>query len=268
MIDWKIKNNVISELILDGDNIIYPWGIETADSSAFFSLERNVGYRYEVINSSYNKKNNLYEYKVETKMFEGGFVLTGKDYLKDNLINRKVSLECLEDSFFMDFVMRYRFKKEFFQYAVINNKIIEHKCSNIYFQYPVKTVSLIGEKYNISIKIIDYYCSEFMNPYMYVRDHEDEWVVHVRMIPINWEKIVIKLCNNWYKTKPLPQRFSNIILKSNRLKQYLLYHNEKTPYNNCILKIINPNAFPMIKLCKGSKIKWDVNLDIVTKDNK
>lgn len=30
------------------ESIIYPWGVETADSDGFFSLEQGVGYRYRV----------------------------------------------------------------------------------------------------------------------------------------------------------------------------------------------------------------------------
>ena len=49
MIHWKIKNNTIHQLFADKSNLIFPWGIETADSSAFFSMEEGVGYRYRVL---------------------------------------------------------------------------------------------------------------------------------------------------------------------------------------------------------------------------
>jgi hypothetical protein len=46
---WHISHGVIDGVYVGGINIIYPWGIETADRSAFFSLERGVGYRYTVL---------------------------------------------------------------------------------------------------------------------------------------------------------------------------------------------------------------------------
>ena len=40
MLNWEIENNVIQKLFYNNQNIIKPWGFETADSSAFFSLEK------------------------------------------------------------------------------------------------------------------------------------------------------------------------------------------------------------------------------------
>ena len=46
MLSWTVNDGVIKELRKGGENIIFPWGIETADTLGFFSLEKNVGYRH------------------------------------------------------------------------------------------------------------------------------------------------------------------------------------------------------------------------------
>jgi hypothetical protein len=266
MISWAINNNVISELYLNNRNIISPWGIETADSSAFFSLEKDVGYRYECINEDYKVNRDGYCYDIENRMFEGRWRLTGQDTISNNSVLREVKLLCLEDSYLMDFVMRFRFKKIYIKYAFINDIKIVHKNTNIYHQYPVDKVELCGFDFDVIITIKDLITTNKMSPFMYVRDNGDEWVVHVRMLPIQWDKEVIKLCNHWYETKPLPLYISNALLKSRSLKDFLWYHNEKKPYKNKILKFINPNAFPMVLLPKGTVLKWKIETRICLKE--
>ncbi len=124
----------------------------------------------------------------------------------------------------------------------------------------------MGSRFHLKISIQDFYCPSRMKPYMYVRDHEDEWVVHLRMLPVVYDKVVIKLCNNWYKTKPIPQMIASVLLASKFIKKYLWYHNERLPYNNRLLKIVNPNAFPMVKLDKGDKLKWSTKMEIIDKE--
>ncbi len=269
MISWEIKNKVVNKLFYKGYNIIYPWGVETADSSAFFSLENGFGYRYKVISEKYEIRNNVYSANLKVKMKEGLWSLNITDSIIDGttVINRKASLICLEDSYFMDFVLRFRVKKEYVKSANINGEEFYHKNTNIYYQYPVEEVVLIGEKgFDIRISIIDKKVPDKMKPYMYVRDLNDEWIIHVRMLPNEYDKEVIKLCNNWYKTKPIPQFLSKLILLNNKIKRNLWYRGEFSPFKSKILRFVNPAAFPMVKLLKGTILMWDVDFQIIDKN--
>jgi hypothetical protein len=267
MLKWKIDKNVISELYYEGQNIINPWGFETADSSAFFSLEKGVGWRYEKLEEIYDFDDFSFKANLTTQMQEGKWKLNIDDkIIDDKIIERRVEAIILENSFFMDFVMRFRFKKEFIEYAKIDNKIIYHKNTNIYYQYSVEEVFLKGKEFDIKIGIIDKIVPEKMEPVMYVRDNNDEWVVHVRMIPKKCDKEVIKICTRWAGTRPLPQKLSNVLLKWKWLRKQLWYRGEKQPYK-CRLfrKFINPCAFGMVKIKKGSKLMWKVKLEIIDK---
>lgn len=264
MIKWQITNNIISKLFINDQNIIKPWGFETADSSAFFSLEKNVGYRYNILKETSASNSETNNGEIVVKMREGKWKLIHEDkIINNNTIHRKYDLKCLEDSFFMDYVTRFRFKKEFFKKALIDDKTFFHENTNIYHQYPVDEVKLFGKKnYDVVIKTIKSSVPEGMKSFMYVRDREDEWIVHSRMLPIRFDKNVIKLCNEWFKTRPIPNIFTKIVLKNKKWKNNLWYRGEFSAFRSKWLRFINPAAFPMIKHKKGTVLSWHVEFKV------
>lgn len=262
MLSWKINNNVISELHHNGANIINCWGAETADSSAFYSKEDGYGYRYVLLNEESNKTKKKFNSFSHVRMFEGEWLLKSKSSLNFNSINRKLHLECLEDSYFMDFVMRFRFKKSVVKSVFINNIEYFHKNTNIYYQYPVDYVLINGINFKAKIQIVDSLIPDGMRRFMYVRDNGNDWIIHVRMLPERCDKCVIKLCNNWYKTRPIPQSLANLLLTSDIIKNNLWYRGERSKFKTKILRFINPAAFPIIKLKKGTNLFWNVNLTL------
>jgi hypothetical protein len=264
MLKWKIDKNVIFRLYYKNKNIINPWGIETADSSAFFSLEDGVGYRYEIEKEDYQIDDRSYKAGLTTQMKEGVWKLNIDDKLEENSVIRRVEVTTLEDSMFMDFVMRFRFKKELIEYAQIDNKIYYHNNTNIYHQYPVDSVYLQAKGFGINISVLDKIVPNTMEPVMYVRDNKDEWIVHVRMVPKEWDKEVIKICTAWAATRPLPQFISKPLLAIKYVKNALWYRGERAPFKNIVIRrFLNPAAFGMVKVPKGSNLMWHVKMEIV-----
>lgn len=261
MMKFVIKNNVIWSLEFNDENFIKPFGIETSDTSSFFSLESNVGYRYNEIEEKCNYNNLYYEYEKTIEMHDGKWKLHGVEEIDGNRLVRTAKVICLEDSYFIDFVMRFRVKKDYFNFAYISDRQIPHMCTNVYYQYPVDYVHLDG-KYKVDIKVIDCKVPVKMAPYMYVRDHEDEWVIHARMLPQDSERKVIKLCNSFCKTRPIPQWMTNILCSNEKVYDYLKYHNERTPYTNKIMRRISPNAFPLVLVKKGEELSWTIEMTI------
>lgn len=258
--EFKIIDRVINELTFKNKNIILPWGIETADMDSFFSLEKGIGYRYEegYFKEDFSRKQ--YHYETEIKMKFGHWKLEGTEHIEnDSQIVREATLTCLEDTWLMDFVMRFRFPREQFSIAEIAGKTIEFQGTNIYHQYPIDEVYLSGKTLQCRIKVIDKRCHKKLQPVMYVRDsNHDEWIVHVRMIPVCSDIEIIKLCNSWYKTKAIPHWLSRIILKSEYLKKRLWYAGERKEFKSKLMRFINPNAFPMVRLKKGERLTWKV----------
>jgi hypothetical protein len=97
-----------------------------------------------------------------------------------------------------------------------------------------------------------------MKGHVYLRDGEDAWVLHVRMLPVAWDKAVIKLCSRWFGTRPLPQWASALLLRVPRVKDALWYRGERRPWRNRIACIFSPNAYPMVRIKKGEVLHWDV----------
>ena len=264
MLDWKINKNVIAELYHSGENIINPWGFETADSSAFFSLEKGVGYRHQKLSEVYSSSDEAYNAKITTKMKEGKWDLVIADYIQDRTVVRKAELVTLEESVFMDFVMRFRFKKEFIEYTEIAGRKYYHHNTNVYYQYQVDHVFLKGKGFDIKISVLDANVPLKMEPVMYVRDQLGEWVVHVRMVPREWEKEVIKLCTVWAVTRPLPQWLSKPLLSIPRIKEALWYRGERRPFKSRIVRrLLNPAAFGMVSVPKGNSLMWQVKMEII-----
>lgn len=264
MLKWNIDKNVISALYYKGTNIINPWGFETADSSAFFSLEKGVGWRYKKLEETYDFDDLNFKANLTTQMQEGKWKLSIDDKIEENTILRKVEATTLEECFFMDFVMRFRFKKEFIEYAQISDTTYYHNDTNIYYQYPVDKVFLKGKGFDINISIIDKIVPEKMEPVMYVRDNKDEWVVHVRMVPKKWDKEVIKICTAWAGTRSLSQFISKPLLSIKAIREALWYRGERSPYKCRIFRrFINPCAFGMVKVKESSKLMWHVKMEIV-----
>lgn len=262
--NWLIKDNVISKLIVNDEDIINPWGIETADSSSFFSLENNIGFRYAVINKNHihDERNN--KLSIEAKLKEGQIRLDIDEKIETNkIVIRNCNIKCLADSYFMDFVMRFRFKKKFIQYAQIAGKEFYHKNTNIYYQYPVDSVFLKGTGFDAKITIVDAETSDKMKVFMYVRDRGDEWIVHARMLPQVVDRYVIKLCSKWFQTRPLPQILTKMILKNEATKSKLLYRSERSPYVGKINRFFSPNAYPLVRLNEGQKLSWSVKVEIL-----
>lgn len=267
MISWNISNNVIDSINFRGANLINPWGFETADSLAFFSLETGYGYRYKLLKEKNYIDHGIFRGYREVQMPEGKWELNFCDkIIGARKVERIVELNCLSDSILMDFVLRYRVKKEFVDHALINGIKILHTNSNIYHQYAVNEVTLVGlDDLNYHFKIDEMKLAGGMTANMYVRDRGDEWIVHVRMMPTLYEKKVIKLCNSWAQTRPIPDWMTQILLKNNKIQNALWYRGESKPYTNRIMRIINPVAFGMAKLREGEMLKWKVIFEILPK---
>jgi hypothetical protein len=256
---WSVGDLTINQLRLEGEDIIYPWGVECADRSTFFSLERGVGYRYDVLEQEQHASEKSNRYSLRVSAADGEWTLKGTDKLLTDKITREVKLECIEPTLLMDFVMRFRFRKEHFDLATIAGTSIRHTDSRRNHQFETDSVRLHGDSCDARISVQEHSAPEKLTPHMYVRDQSEEWVVHARMLPNMADEEVIKLCNSWAGTRPLPQWVSDRILSSERIKSALWYRGEREPFENAVLARINPNAFPLVRLDRGQHLSWSVD---------
>ena len=259
-----IKNSVINALDLKPAINISPFGLETADSSTFYSLEDGVGYRYGsyLIQDNYKDQSRK---RIERVVARDGEWLIDLDeaVINSNTIMRKAKLTALKDSYLMDFVLRYRFPKAEFETATIARNTLNHKSTNIYHQFDVFKVKLVGEGRKVVINLDNFTCPDGFKPTMYVRDSKDEWVVHVRLFPVKWNKEIVKVCSAWAGTRSLPRFVSRILLSSDVFRANTWYRGEKKPYSNkIILKFFNLVSFGLVKLNEGDAVELETSLVI------
>jgi hypothetical protein len=258
------KKGFVEKLFIKNKNIIFPWGIECGDSSSFFSLTEK-GWRVDKKFLKKIIKENSTKGNVQIRMSEGLLNLNYEDKFESKIITRKATLRALKDSYLMDFVVRYRFKKKFFKYAKINNRKIYHNNSNKYYQYPVKKAFLVANGFKVKISFENYQTLENFKPVMYVRDYKDEWIVHCRLFPKKGGKEIVKLNTTWYN-RALPQRLSKFLLKSSFLKKIIWYRMERSPYPrwNFLFKyLLKPCGYEVSLLEKDKNIKLSTKMSIV-----
>jgi hypothetical protein len=181
-------------------------------------------------------------------MHDGKWKLDITEELKDDRIIRDHQLITLEDSWFMDFVSRFQFKKEFFDKVIIGNRELIHRNTNLYYQYPVDEVELSGKDLDIIIKAKETITIEKFKLNMYARDYPGLWIIHARLMPKKWDNEIIKICCSWYN-RAIPQRISDALLSSRRIKNFLWYRGERKQPGFPL------NAYAVVKLNKGEKLQ-------------
>jgi hypothetical protein len=189
-------------------------------------------------------------------MPEGFYNLNISEYLEKNRISRHFDLIPLEDSMFMDVVMRFQFRKAFFDKVLINGEELTHTKSNLYHQHEVSEVILIGADFNIIIRSNPSKFPKKFSRYIYARDFEDAWIIHVRLLPKIADKSIIKICRSWYN-RAIPPVFSDILLKSRLIKEFLYYRGERVVPNYPV------NAYDLCMIEKGDLISLDTEVEIV-----
>lgn len=250
--------NVLRELAVDGRNVIRPWGVEYADSSAFFSLEDGFGYRYEVLEKRETVSLPSRELREVVRMREGLVCLELSESLEGpRAYRRTCTLTCLEDTTLMDFVLRYRFLASDFPTGYVAGRALPFAGSGIYHQHPVSSAAVGNARYSIRVEAVGSLAPPSMKGCVYLRDGEDAWVLHLRMVPVRWEKEVLKLCSRWFGTRPLPQWVSKPLLRVPRVRRALWYRGERRPWRNRLAAVFSPNAYPLARLKKGEVLQWD-----------
>ena len=244
------KNYCIEQIVIKGENVIYPWGIETADAWAFFTQEWG-GYRHQILKQHGEEGDDFNCSEFVVQMREGRWHLKIDESWNTNTITRRHELVCLEDSWFMDFVSRYVFKSSSFQKAEIAGLIIPHQNYYRNYQHPVRQVRLFGADLEVTVDLIDVEAPEKFSPFMYVRGAQDSWVVHVRLFPANFERKVVKMVNGVKMATPIPQTLANILLAIPPIRNKIWYAGDHGDWSWPI------NGLGLVLLPKKSAIKLE-----------
>lgn len=121
--------------------------------------------------------------------------------VSDAVISRGVNYSINAKSRIYDFVSRFVvFSND--RNAVINNISIRHKCSNIYYQYPVSNVKVpIGDSCWLNFENNNSSNDDLFENVFYIRDESvdagmKKWIVHHRkIVKPEVAELIIRCCN-------------------------------------------------------------------------
>jgi len=223
-VEWH--NGLLKSLNYSGVKCL-DWGAETADRLSFFSLtDKPVGCEIKNLREPSHSMSCASRF-VEVDMAEGRWNLEITSTIDSNRIVVSQTLTCQDTSIFQDFVMRFKFKKDSFEYGEIGGVRIPHKNSNKWYQYPVNKVSLNGVSGAVKISVLSAQTQNKFTQEMYIRDERDYWIVHARLMPIEpCDYYWIKWSNRFF-TLSLSDRLSRILISLPKLKHLLWYMSER-----------------------------------------
>jgi|GEM_PF-1691935 hypothetical protein len=232
------------------------WGVEMASDHSFYSCTHS-GWGVATEAKEERKKEQGFFLRKEISLSGAEGVLLKEESLQEGEIVRTHSFEATKDSALLDFVSRYVFPKKMFESAHIDGKEIKHKDQNVYRQFSSGiggTVVLKSNGYSVEIKIKEISCTSAFVPVLYVRDEPGNWVVHIRLLPKVFSKIVTKLNTRWYH-RALPDWINKFLFSFCFGKHWLLYRGERKKQWGFMRKVryrlLPLSAYPLATLQKG-----------------
>jgi hypothetical protein len=253
------EHGSLQALYLDGQQIIRPWGIETADARTFFSLETG-GWGNQVLVREVTHSSTRLEGLVTVRMAEGLWTASLVDIVSEQAIERQLRYLALEDTWAMDLVMRFVFRRSVVRRAEITGRQIIWDGANYYHQYQTDWILLYLDRYKLRIRLMDSRYPADWRLCMYVRcsPREDAWVVHIRLLPVVWRREIVKWRCIRSHHVVLPELLSRQVLKVPGLAQHLRYAGERNRFLGSRV-----NAYPLALIPKGMVITLRARVDVL-----
>ncbi len=247
-IDWD-QGNLKEIRYQDIGTLSSGWGVETADFGGFFSLE-NDSYGWECDGKDYSNSAIFATFVLNgVSMPYGNWNLASETSFSGLKFQRYQELVCTSDSYFQDFVMRFKFPKKNFPIAKINGDEYLHKGSNIWNQHTVTGVSLEGKDIKVKIEYDDQPILKGFRADVYVRDEPgDYWIVHFRLMPEPPNSLWIKWDTRIGRILSIKGRLARLILSSRWIRKILWYRAERIGGKP------NIQALGLAKIKKGEKV--------------
>ena len=154
-----------------GDIHFGPWGLECSDRHSFVTLT--------------DQSRNAVRHGDTWHLSGGRLQITyTTDQTSANQIRLRLSVKARDDILLQDAVIRLVFDKNPVKHSIIVNQLVHHTNSDKYRLYPAKDVKLIGhDGANITVTLDQADGAGRFDPYMYLRDRDDHWIIHARLLP-------------------------------------------------------------------------------------
>jgi len=235
----------LMQLTWEGQPLIHPWGLEMADAHSFFSLETG-GWdnNATVLSQKTNRAQTRNQLKLD--MREGHWQLDWGETVTETAVQRAASFAALANGWAMDFVMRFAFRRTAISHAEIAHETILWDGTNTYHQHPAQNVTLFHGQGQIKICVDAAECPPDWQQVMYVRcsPQEDAWIVHLRLLPRQWPREIIKLRLVGARHVVLPSAVGRLLKLWPRLEAHLRYAGEFKRFNFGRVNAIPINFVP------------------------
>ncbi|MFH1805429.1 MAG: hypothetical protein ABID63_11135 [Pseudomonadota bacterium] len=147
------------------------WGFEASDRQSFLTLSetsRHVG-----------RTEDVFEFAEGSWRLEY-HTIHDPDH---NLIRITARLTALRDGILQDGVIRLVFDRNGIDSGTLAGRTYRHRNSGRYRLFATRHVALSGGDHQIDITLDHADGAGRFDPYMYLRDEGDFWIVHARMLP-------------------------------------------------------------------------------------
>jgi hypothetical protein len=154
-----------------GDIRFGPWGLECSDQHSFVTVT--------------DKPRNATKIGDIWHLSDGRIRITYETHQPNpDAIQMRLCVHALDDILLQDAVIRLIFDKSAIQHGRIAGKTFHHTNSDKYRLYPTRLVELVGQDdTKISITLNQANGAGRFDPYMYLRDRDDHWIIHARLLP-------------------------------------------------------------------------------------
>ncbi len=148
-----------------------PWGFEASDRQSFLTLDDNSRHIRQN-GPDYQFTNGCWQLDYQTHI----------DHAQKT-IRLCARFIARIDSPLQDAVIRLIFDKSAIDHGMIAQKTYHHKNSDKYRLHPVRDVHLQAGENRITVTLDHADGAGRFSPYMYLRDRDDHWIIHARLLP-------------------------------------------------------------------------------------
>ncbi len=172
----ELKAKIADDHLLEGhfgDIRFGAWGIECSDRHSFVTLT-------DVPRSAFFKDGVWHlasgRLKIELKTAQ----------TSPNTLTIKAAFIALDDIALQDAVIRTVFDKFNIEHSIIADQTIPHTNSDKYRLHKTDHAKLVSKGgHVVTVRLTKSDGMGRFHPYLYLRDRDDRWIIHARMLPIN-----------------------------------------------------------------------------------
>ncbi|PKR55983.1 hypothetical protein [Thalassospira marina] len=148
-----------------------PWGVEASDRHSFLTLDDN-SRDITQTGQDYQFRQGLWHLDYQTAFDPD-----------DQSLCIRARFTARVASPLQDAVIRLVFDKSSIDHGIIAGKCIRHTNSDKYRLHPVPNVTLQAGSHRITVTLDHADGAGRFSPFMYLRDRDDHWIIHARLLP-------------------------------------------------------------------------------------